>query len=82
MPQNSESRSFHKGGTKLRRDDSLAVVERSGQLTNWAGVDIGVVGAARTVWNTEARHVEALWRAFFEKGGAKVRFYGPGLTGM
>ena len=65
-----------------RHDDLLAVVERSGQLTNWAGVDICVAGTVRTVWNTDARDVEALRRAFFEKGGAKVRFYGPGLMGM
>ena len=62
MPRNSESRSFHKGGTQLRSDDLLAVEERSEQLTNWAGVNFYVAGTA------EAGRVEAFWRAFFLKG--------------
>lgn len=77
MVQNSDAVSFQKAA-QIDAAAALAKAEKEGLLArSLSGVSVWVAGAGVGVPDQKARQVESFWRAYFEKVGAALKFFGP-----
>jgi len=80
MVQNSSTLSFFAAKT-VDADSVLKQVEKNRMLWNLGQVDILVAGIGAHVTDQKALQIEDFWKKYFEKSGARLKFYGPILLG-
>lgn len=81
MMQNSSSISFY-SQKSLNAAAILKLLEKERLLVELPKVEVYTAGTGAHVADGKARDLEEIWRAYFQKAGAIVKFYGPILVNM
>jgi hypothetical protein len=81
MIQNTPELSFW-GSSQVVPKQALQKVEKDNLLPNLKGVAVYVAGAGGGLPAAKAQQLQEFWKAYFEKSGARLKFYGPLLLGI
>jgi len=82
MIQNSDTMSFYGKQIDKSPEQLITHLQEEALLPSFDGVEVYVGGVGGILSDKKTRKIERFWQEYFKKVGAKLKFYGPLLTGL